>query len=625
MSIEPNRKPSISRHATSRRRPSSVPPASPAPKRLFPGLKFRPTFSGDRKALVDLTRFPRAGLAEEAARMIWEDWSKGVAYKSPATVESATQMLARLGEFLTHHDPEGRLSSFSRFEVGDVDAFDDWLHHVAYEQGSISPYDRLAGLVLFLKRAIEKGRAPEALTARCQFVSSVHERIFAKPRDAFDEFTAANLRRAARVDAVQILARMRKGRRLARRGGPPVRHGWGSPSNVAWQLANEGMVTSDQFQTLRRVYKRSAITPAQLLDRAYLGVADCVPFLILLADATGLPIESMHELKADCLLDPDASSGFTKLRYVKRRKEGSDEPLEEQVPTRQPFSAGWLVRRLLAVTGVARRDLGLDARKGALLLGRVGIEAKAIEVNQKAVDAWLARNPVATDDAGGTLAKLQLSRIRKSHKAIVEYIDGGGSLASIRRDHTKETFVHHYGNIPFLRKRHDAAIAAGIQEAHDAAMLPHVLVGPDAERLRGNLASAAAALGTTEAHLRDVVGGATDTWVAGCLDFHDSPYADAKGLPCGAPMFGCLDCANAVVTASKLPNLIRLSNHLVAKRQEMQADQWKLQFGFVYARVLQILRLFPDAEVEAAMVEAADDEGREWTIAQMVFRLGAEG
>lgn len=622
MSMEPTgRKPLISRHATSRRRQSAA-PAAPSPEKLFPGLKFRPTFTGGRKGLVDLTRFPRSGLAKEAARMIWEDWSDGAAYKSPAMVEDATQMLARLGEFLPAHDPGGRLSSFARFEGPDIDAFDDWLHDHRFDPGSISPYARLASLVKFLNRAVAKGRAPAALTKRLTFVSGHHDHVPTQPRDAYDEFTSANLRRAARADAVRVLTRMRKGRRMARRGGPPEREGWSSPSNVAWELANRGMVSPERFKELERTYRRRATTAPQLLDLAYLGVADCAPFLILLADATGLPIESVRELKADCLEDPGAPSGFTKLRYVKRRRSQTDERFEESVATRQPFSAGWLVRRLLAITAGPRRELGLGEREGPLLLGRVGIRVQPIHVNFIAVAGWLRRNPVATDDAGGTLNKLVLSRIRKSHKAHVEYIGGGGTLQAIRKDHTTATFVKHYGNIPFLRPRHEDAAAAGIQEAHDAAMLPHVLVGPDAERLGSDPAAAARALGTTEARVRDVANGASDAWVAGCLDFHDSPYAE-KGRPCGAPLFGCLDCANAIITASKLPGLIRLSNHFAAQRQAMGPEDWKRRFGFAYARILQILNLFPEAEVLAAMAEADDEGSRDWVPAQLAYRMGA--
>ncbi len=239
-------------------------------------------------------------------------------------------------------------------------------------------------------------------------------------------------------------------------------------------------------------------------------------------------------------------------------------------------------------------------------------------MNHTAIAAWLDKNPVATDREGGTLDKLVPSRIRKSYKATTEYVGGGGSLGAVRKDHSTAVFVRHYGNIPFLRPRHDEAIAAGIQEAHDAAMLPHVLVGPEEEALRQRPSAMAAKLRTTEERVREVAEGVQNSWLAGCLDFHDSPYAD-RGSPCGAPLYGCLDCANAVFTSSKLPGLIRLARHLVAERQRMDHAAWCSNFGFAYLRTRQIIALYPQAEVEAATAESTEF-GRDWMLTQLTHR-----
>ncbi len=337
MTKTPNEEaPRISRHAATRRRDAAAPPAVVVPP--CPGLTFRPGFSAGRKALVDLSTFPRPEFAAEAAALIWRGCHDGT-YNSQGSVEFSTQALARFGEYLTANDTECRVRSLMDLREADVDGFDAWVHDVRYEAGSTSPYPKISGLVTFLRNAVGLGSAHPALSARCAYVSKYHKAVGGTPRDAYDEFTMASLRAAARADVERVLARLRKGRDMARRGGPPEEHGVGTPANVVWSLHERGMVTEEGFEALKKVYRRREITAPQLLDLVYLGIADCVGFFVLLAESTGLSTDSVNEFTADCIVDPDAESGFSPLRYVKRRRNNSDEIFEEVVAVREPFSA----------------------------------------------------------------------------------------------------------------------------------------------------------------------------------------------------------------------------------------------------------------------------------------------
>ena len=236
--------PKVSRHAATRRRATTGQSAAEVPP--CPGLTFRPEFSAGRKALVDLSTFPRPELAAEAAALIWRGCHDGT-YNSQGSVEFATQALARLGEYLTTNDTKGRVRRLMDLREADVDGFDAWVHDVRYEAGSTSPYPKVSGLVTFLRNAVSVGFAHPTLSARCAYVSKYHRHVDGTPRDAYDVFTMASLRAAARADVERVLDRLRIGQDMARRGGPPEKLGIRTPANVVWSLYERGIVTKEAF------------------------------------------------------------------------------------------------------------------------------------------------------------------------------------------------------------------------------------------------------------------------------------------------------------------------------------------------------------------------------------------
>lgn len=623
----PDNSPIVSRHRTERRsKATSTPEPGPEPK-LESDLKFTLPYPTHRRKSVpiDLTAFPRPKLAREAAHIILKDWREGTAFRSPSSVEAATQMLARLAEFLNEEDGMGQIKSFGDFTPGDVDSFDLWLHQERFHSGSVSPYARLGTFKTFLGRAVDEGYADEAIRRSTKYVSVHHDAVSSPPRDGYDDFVMSGLRKAATAGIDDVLKRMEQGWTQASRGLSPFEHGWSTPANFLWLVYNERMITQKEFDRLERYeYKRHETTVAKMLDQSYLRIVDCVPFLVALGDATGLPPECLHDLKANCLDTDDPEAKLAWLSYVKRRQHWNGEPSKIDVANCEPYSAGWIIRQLLRITAPARRDCSFGENEGPLFISRVGSRIAPTVINAKAVAAWYEKNRVPADKNGNNLEKLVLSRIRKSVKA-KQYSDNKGRVARSVTDHTKAVFVRHYASIPLLMTRHEEATAAGLQQAHDEAVFPHVLVGQDADRLKTDPAGVAKEFCVTIEQVRRAVeDGSSDLWVAGCLSFENSPFAE-PGRPCGAPLLGCLNCANAVVTKAKLPNLIRLLDYVVAKRQELNLGEWATHFGFVYTRIFQILNLFPADEVAEAAERAKDDTERTWPLAALAVHFRTTG
>ena len=607
--------PTVSKHASSRERRSPL-LAEASTVAPFPGgTTFRLHFPSGRNALVRLSALTRLDVAEETARLIWETSADGVTYRCKSSAEGACRAMLRFGEFL---DAEGvsHVTRLAHVRTSDIDAFETWMFDRKPDSESGAAYAYLSDLVRLLGRAVDVGVASPSIATRCAYVSIAHARPATQLRDAYDEFTMRGIREAARSDVLKIAERLRAGRRLADSEWSVNRDALRTPEGILRTLYSSGLRGSAHYREICVGLRRQRLTGSEVVDLAYLGIPDLVPFLVLLMDDTGLPPECVHELRADCLVDRRPADGWTTMHYVKRRRAKDDRIYRHQVRTSREFAAGWVVELLLELTANARRDLGLAPDEGPLFLARWGGKVGSTRAHLPAVAAWLKRNPIAVDDKGGTLDKLVLSRIRKTSKAH-DFVATGGNLRRIGKDHSVGTFVGRYAPVPALRERYEATATEGIQAALDAAVTPRVLDAAAETLLSTDPVGVATSLAITERQARDVASGAADAWVAGCLGVDVASHVGTPGFPCGAPVWGCLDCQNAVFTSSRLPHLLRLLDHVTAQRMRMNLADWRHAFGFAYARVIQIVDRFPPALVRAALDEIAADDTLDWTIAQL--------
>ena len=115
---------------------------------------------------------------------------------------------------------------------------------------------------------------------------------------------------------------------------------------------------------------------------------------------------------------------------------------------------------------------------------------------------------------------------------------------------------------------HEETVAAGLQDALDAALIPRVVL-PEAEALMRN-APQSADLPMPPDEVIAFLDGSQDLWLASCSGFYASPFGD-KGHPCPVPFWGCLDCGNAVITSRKLPSLIAFLSFMTAQRESLHA------------------------------------------------------
>ncbi|MGD4944115.1 hypothetical protein QT817_22545, partial [Xanthomonas citri pv. citri] len=88
-----------------------------------------------------------------------------------------------------------------------------------------------------------------------------------------------------------------------------------------------------------------------LHGRRYLLAADLVPLMVLLSLDTGLEIEAIKELRADCLKNP--AGGYVEIEYCKRRARGAE---WKRLRVRDGASStpGGLIRKVLQWTAPAR-------------------------------------------------------------------------------------------------------------------------------------------------------------------------------------------------------------------------------------------------------------------------------
>lgn len=556
----------VSLHRRKRPVPAERPPGRPS----FPGLHFHLPTPYPSPAPVDLRDFSRPQFAEQIARILWMDHHDGVAFRSMGSVVSATQALRRFDEYLAVCDPEKLVQRLADVTEMHVDGFESWAH-ARSPVSSTDPYVQLTNLIKLFNCAADHRFSSPRLAKRLSYISIRYPRVDATPHDAYSPFVMQQIRDGARCALADTVMRMTKGKKM----------------------------------------------PA-LLGRFYPRLRDLVPFAILIADDCGLPPESIRELRMDCIEELDRTFGLGEISYKKRRRDLSEELYREPVKTRVRWSTGWLVRLLLRLTASTRKHMDPNVKSTALFVGCARGELKSLYIEKHAMAAHLKRYPVY-DENEKVVDTLELVRIRKTVKAD-RYTAVGGDLTRIGDDHTRGVFARSYATIAALKGTHETSIAASLQAGLDDALASTVLSADEEKLLIADPAALAAELGRPEAQVRKVAEGTSDVWLAGCLDFENSPYP-GKTLACGAPLWGCLDCRNAIITPSKLPSLIRLLEHLHQQRQEMSESDFKAVYGKRFVRINQIIARFSRDDIEKAREDAVDDSGRNWSLAYLTHIL----
>ncbi|MDQ6748501.1 MAG: hypothetical protein M3010_10420, partial [Candidatus Dormibacteraeota bacterium] len=222
-------------------------------------------------------------------------------------------------------------------------------------------------------------------------------------------------------------------------------------------------------------------------------------------------------------------------------------------------------------------------------------------------DAFVARHGLVDDD--GAPLHLRFGAMRATYFARHDR-HWNGALR-IDPNHSARVEGDHY----LAQTRASEPLEATIEAAqHDALRkadtAPLTLFDPDElAALVDDPVAAAARLGMTASAATELLGGERDVFAAACKDFYHSPHG-APGVPCPSPVWTCLFCPLAVFTPAKVPNLLRLRDHLEAQWKALSAEEWMHLYGPAQVRLERdILARFPAAVLTAARADVTADDG----------------
>jgi hypothetical protein len=122
------------------------------------------------------------------------------------------------------------------------------------------------------------------------------------------------------------------------------------------------------------------------------------------------------------------------------------------------------------------------------------------------------------------------------------------------------------------------------------------------------LGDAAAPL--TPAQVRAALSEQSDVFLASCTGFHASPFARTAGSPCPVPIWGCLECPNAVYTTRHLPSLLSFAGFLHAQRDELPQAEWQARYGLALDRITTgVTPRFTAEQITTARLIAEGNDG----------------
>lgn len=259
-----------------------------------------------------------------------------------------------------------------------------------------------------------------------------------------------------------------------------------------------------------------------------------------------------------------------------------------------------IVRRLIAVTDRTRTLRG--GLGGRLFVSVAATHTYGLRVGDWVTDlpstsfsAWLSKAGVTVTGAA------DVRRLRKSTK-VEKAIAFGGRIADAADDHHEETFRGHYAQGSTLRVLSGEVIATAQQHWFDKALDgPFVLTATGILDQPDHLQ----ALGLTAEQAEDLRQGELDMGVTHCRDPYSSPYSP-QGELCAVAPLRCLECRNAWVLPSNLPQLLLFADHLDQLRNRLTPEHFAALWGQSYLNLHAILDQRTPAELTLARQHIAD-------------------
>ncbi|MYT12561.1 MULTISPECIES: hypothetical protein [unclassified Streptomyces] len=416
-----------------------------------------------------------------------------------------------------------------------------------------------------------------------------------------DEFTRQEKRamvRAAWKSAHATRKRLADGWALAEQGRHPEQGSWSSLPDLLWGLSHEELAADDFRRFLAaprewplelreftagpgRVPYRQATGPQlvrRLVASLYPTTFDLHAFRVLLMDATGYTSEEVTGFgEAEVEFLP---KGVRLTLLKKRAGHLKHRAFRDQAPSDVPgcpdddlggqLAVDWprrevseVVRQLLDLTARVRAKaphvtdtLFVSAAvrpsySGGIVIGRWTPDHPGTNFRR-----WLA---VMEVEVKGDLHIGRLRKTVKVEKAIVTE----GRIDAAADDHTEETFARHYAQGTTLRILSGRTISTAQQHWFDKAL--DRVDGPTvlgAEHIaRGPLEDS----GLSAQEAEDIMSGQLDMGVSHCKNPYQSPFS-RPGELCSVAPLRCLECRNAWILPSNLPQLLLFQAHLARLR-----------------------------------------------------------
>lgn len=441
-----------------------------------------------------------------------------------------------------------------------------------------------------------------------------------------DEFTRSDKKRlvqTAWADRLAIEARIRRGWELAASGTDPAEGGWSEPANLLWALANDAWtcgeisqhlpVWSDMPDSLRGLLPQG-IAPLVakrallrfLVRQLFLSNLDLQPYRVLLMVITGRAPEEVTLLTEDDIeFGPHSVLiAFSKWRaHSHTRQAFSTPPMDTTSilhPSKPRLDATEIIRRLLDMNRPLAQRAGIAP---VPLFLRASLPASSLSISRmdRVVGGtfrdWMKVHDLSVDGVA------DIRRLRKSGK-VEKAIAFKGRVSDIADDHSVETFHGHYAHGTTLR-----VIAGNVITAAQQRWLTQALDGPlvlteEAEESLHEPGSAAA-LGLSAEEVEQLRAGQMDMGVSSCRDPLDSPYG-RPGQLCPVAPTRCLECRNAFVLPSNLPQLLLFSAHLDQLQLRLSPQHFHALWGQNRVNVTEAIKARTDAEIRQARQHIAD-------------------
>ncbi|WP_299540729.1 hypothetical protein [uncultured Streptomyces sp.] len=296
----------------------------------------------------------------------------------------------------------------------------------------------------------------------------------------------------------------------------------------------------------------------------------------------------------------DFSKGRARARMRQAFSTGEPQSPTLLHPARPRLDAGEISHRLLELNRPLAERFGVTPVPLFLRAAVVWPEVTA-SVMDRALPftRWLKEQGVSVD------GKPDIRRLRKSSK-VEKAIAFKGRVSDIADDHSVQTFHRHYAHGTTLKVIAGSVITTAQSRWLDKALNGPVVLSGEAEQSLGEPGSAAA-LGLTGEEIEHLRSGQLDMGVSSCKDPFASPYG-RPGQLCPVAPTRCLECRNAFVLPSNLPQLLLFSDHLERLQLRLSPQHFHALWGQSRVNVTEAIRARTDAEIGQARQQIAEDQ-----------------